>query len=183
MQSIANPGDFSSLFRRGKIFYMDMAGHGGGHMEGRREAPRASARELKSVSEVRDAISQLGSNLLNERNFIEKLSGDRGAWLEGLQSKIDAREAFPLEVSEGGAVVGFVLADAEGAIVQLRCPEGKEETVIERALYALRDKGYKHPTIRLRERSEHLRHMLHRMGFERHEGEHEDDGKVGMIKE
>jgi len=161
---------------------------GGHHAEGserKSEAQKPTVRELKSASEVKDAVSQLGGNKLNEKTFIEKLGSQKDTWLEGLQTSIDEREVFPLEISEGGTLIGFVLADSEGTITQLRSAEGKEEWVIARALYALKDKGFDHPTVRLKERSEHMRRILHHQGFEHHESEdgEEQDGKIGMKKD
>ena len=160
---------------------MDGGTHAEGKLNRQRESLQVLARELKSVSEVKEAVSKLGSNLLNERTFVEKLSGNHHAWLEGLQSRMDNKEAFAFDVQEDGVSVGFVLADREGVITQLRSIEGKQASTLEVALAKLKDKGLEHPRVHLSEKSEGMRRVLLDADF--HEGERTEDGKTSMEKE
>lgn len=165
---------------------MDGSTHSEGAMNRQREAPRMTVVQLATVAEIKELLAELGSNRLNEKSFTERMGGSSDDWLDGLQSRLDNKEMFACKISEGERGAGFVLADKDGMITRFYSPEGKEEAVLEKALYALKDKGISNPSVRLKVRTEkgkQLRETFHKKGFDYHEEEgEENDGKVGMRK-
>jgi len=158
-----------------------------GEMMPQREAPGASVNELQSQLDVRNAIEDLGPNLLSVHGAMEKMPAEQGQWLADVQSKfIDARSEHgtrgaALEITEGGQRIGFVLATPEGVITQLRCVAGKDVEVIEQAAKKMKDLGFERITVHLTERSERARAAFLAADFV--EKERADDGKVVMEKE
>lgn len=153
----------------------------GERMQPRREAlGEVSVEVLKDVSSIQSAIAGLGHNRLNEHGFLEG-SPEQGKWLEHAQSEVIDAHGLPLEMKEGGKVIGFTLADHEGAITQFRCVEGKEALVLDAALKKMKEKGFEHPTVRLTEKSEAMRNVL--LGADFREEEKSEDGKIVMKKE
>ncbi|HTR18721.1 MAG TPA: hypothetical protein VMH91_01940 [Candidatus Paceibacterota bacterium] len=161
---------------------MDKGVGSGGRIERQREEPaELVVEELKDASAVRDAIAGLGHNRLNERGFLDRSPGEQGRWLDHVQSEVIDAKGAALAIKQGDKVIGFVLADPDGVITQLRSiDEESTAPALEAALRKLREKGFEHPIVKLTEKSEDAREILLKKDF--HGGESED-GKIMMKKE
>jgi len=135
--------------------------------------------KMRSAQEAREAVEALGGrDRLSDKGILAGSPDEKSQWFENITELMD-RHCDAVAVKDGSKVVGFMLVDHEGLIMQFWSPDdGRQSEILGSALaLAMQERPVDHFTVKLDEHNEFVQIFVD-AGFRQEETE---DGKIVLV--